>query len=201
MKTLLIKYLPSGKQSNTQKLLDLFLTEIKNENLEVVDLLSEKVPIFNLDSMAAYYKRNYNGQKLDPKESVFLADNDRLIKQFKSADVITIACPMHNFGLPAAVKAYMDAIIFKGETFDYNKKMMSGRKALVLFTSGGSYNDKFVNLEYPNWDTLTMAVKINFNFMGFDNIEVIGSSLRENEDQKLADAKIKIKNLVANYYN
>lgn len=200
MKTLIIKYLPSGEQSNTKKLLDLFLTEIPNKDLEIVDLLSEKVPVFNLESMAAYYKRNYNGQKLDPKESVYLADNDRLIKQFKSANVIVIACPMHNFGLPAAVKAYIDAIMFKGETFDYNKKMMSGKKGLVLFTSGGSYNDKFVNLEYPNWDTLTMAVKINFNFMGFDNIEVISSSLREDESKKLSEAKTKIKNLTNHYY-
>ncbi len=200
MRTLVIKYLPSGEQSKTKKLLDLFLHEAKSSELEMVDLLIEKVPIFSLKSMEAYYKRNYNGQELTVQEALYLADNDRLIKQFKSADVVVIACPMHNFGLPAIVKAYIDAIMFKGETFDYNKKVMSGKKSLVLFTSGGSYNDKFVNLEYPNWDTLTMLVKISFNFMGFDVIEVIGSSIRENEDQKLLEAKAKIKDFARSCY-
>ena len=47
MKTLIIKYLPTGEKSQTKKLLDLFLQETKNQNIEVVDLLKEEIPIFD----------------------------------------------------------------------------------------------------------------------------------------------------------
>ena len=54
MKTLIVKYLPTGADSKTKMLLDLFLEEIKGQDFEVVDLLKEQVPIFNEDSMQAY---------------------------------------------------------------------------------------------------------------------------------------------------
>lgn len=205
MKTLLVKYLPSGEQSNTKKLLDIFLNEtatLKHE-MEVVDLLKTELPLFDEHSIQAYYKRNYRGEKLTADEEKMLEVNDKLSQQLKSADILVMAYPMHNFGIPAAVKAYLDAVILKGYTFDPGKKMMAGKKSLTLFTSGGIYGDKVVNLEYPNWNTLLMSAKINFNFMGYDESEVIGTSLREIEEQpaRLAEMKDKISNVVKKFYS
>ena len=72
MKTLIIKYLPTGEKSQTKKLLDLFLQETKNQNIEVVDLLKEEIPIFDESNIQAYYKRNYGGQKLNESEAKLL---------------------------------------------------------------------------------------------------------------------------------
>ena len=200
MKTLLVTYLPSGENSNTKKLLDLFLKEEKVKNVETIDLLEYTPPIFNNKSINAYYKRNYGGHELSESEANLLKENDRLIKQLKSADILVMAYPMHNFSMPAAVKAYLDAVIFNGETFEMGKKMMAGRKALTLFTSGGIYNKDMVNLEYPNWNNLALTAKINFNFMGFDEAQVIGTSLRENAEEKLSDAKKQISAVVEKWY-
>ena len=202
MKTLLVTYLPSGQYSKTKKLLDAFLSEIKDSQIEAIDLLNAKIPTFNLDSIPAYYKRNYQNLPLNSKEANLLSENDRLVKQLKSCDILVMAYPMHNFGMPALVKAYLDAVILNGETFEMGKKMMAGKKSLTLFTSGGTYNTELVNLEYPNWDTLTMLAKINFGFMGFDQSEVIGTSLRDpaSEAEKLSQAVIKIKDIVKKWY-
>ncbi len=202
MKTLLIKYLPSGEYSKTKKLLDLFLSEISDHQVETVDLLNEKIPTFNLTSMSAYYKRNYQNLPLNDEEANSLSKNDHLVKQLKSCDILVMAYPMHNFGMPALVKTYLDAVIMNGETFATDKKMMAGKKSLTFFTSGGNYSNNLVNLEYPNWDTLTMLAKINFGFMGFDESEVINTSLRDpaTEAEKLAQVGVKIKDVVKRWY-
>jgi FMN-dependent NADH-azoreductase len=202
MKTLIIKYLPTGENSKTKKLLDLFLQETKNQDIEVIDLLKEKVPLFDEVNIQAYYKRNYGGQKLNESEAKLLEKNDKLIAQLKSADILVMAYPMHNFGMPASVKAYLDAVIFKGETFDYGKKMMAGKKALTLFTSGGVYSEDTFNFDYPNWNSIALITKANFTFMGFDESEIIGTSLRDEatESERIAQSKARITAIVKKWY-
>lgn len=192
MKILVVKYLPSGANSNTKKVLDLFLQTTKSHEISELDLLKNPSPLFNEESIQAYYKRNYGGQKLDEKEAKLLAQNDQLIAQLKACDLLVLAFPMHNFGMPAAVKAYLDAVIFNGETFEMGKKLMAGRKALVLFTAGGIYAEDKFDLNYPNWNAIAFNAKVNFGFMGFDDSEVIGTSLRENAEEKLVEVKEKI---------
>ncbi|MBU6140287.1 MAG: NAD(P)H-dependent oxidoreductase [Proteobacteria bacterium] len=200
MKTLIVKYLPSGANSNTKKLLDIFLEEISGKEIEVLDLLKDHMPIFDEASIQAYYKRNYGGQKLDANEAKLLEKNDQLIAQLKSSDVLVLATPMHNFGFPASIKAYLDAVMFNGETFEMGKKLMSGKKSLTLFTAGGIYAENSFGLDYPNWNTLTMAAKINFGFMGFDESEVIGTSLRSEPEKNLAAAQEKIRSVTKKWY-
>jgi len=199
MKILIVKYLPSGATSNTKKVLDLFLSEVKNHEVQTLDLLKDPAPIFDEESIQAYYKRNYGGQKLDEKEAKLLAKNDKLIAQLKAADLLVMAAPMHNFGIPAAMKAYMDAVIFKGETFEPGKKLMAGKKALVLYTSGGIYSEDKFDLNYPNWNSIILNAKANFSFMGFDDSQVIGTSLRENSEEKLTLLKKEIQKVVEKF--
>ena len=202
MKTLIIKYLPSGEVSNTKKLLDIFLSKIENYPTETVDLLDVEVPIFNELSMKAYYKRNYNNQTLDAKEAQSLEKNDSLIKQLKSASNIVLACPMHNFGFPAQMKAYIDATTFFNETFSYDKKMMSGKKILTIFSSGGIYPNETFNLDYPNWNSIALTAHATFNFMGFDEVKTIGTSLRgeENIIKNLPKISNEITDIVKKWY-
>jgi len=200
MKTLIVKYLPSGANSNTKKLLDLFLAEISGQEIEEIDLLKDQMPIFNEASIQAYYKRNYGGQKLDSNEAKLLEKNDQLIAQLKSADVLVLAAPMHNFGFPAAMKAYLDAVIFNGETFEMGKKLMAQKKALALFTSGGIYSEDKFGFDYPDWNSLALNAKINFSFMGFDEGEVVGTSLRGDAEKNLSEVKEKILKIVKKWY-
>jgi len=203
MKTLIVKYLPSGEASNTKKILDIFLSKIEKYPVEILDLLTTEVPIFNELSIKAYYKRNYNNQPLDASEAKLLAKNDLLIQQFKSASQIVLVCPMHNFGFPALMKAYIDAVVFFNETFSYEKKMMSGKKILTIFSSGGEYPNETFNFNYPNWNSIALLSHATFNFMGFDEVKTIGASLRgeENTIKNLSILSIEIDNIARQWYN
>jgi len=202
MKTLIVKYLPSGEASNTKKILDIFLSKIEKHPVETLDLLHAEIPIFNELSIKAYYKRNYNNQPLDSSETKLLEKNDILIKQFKSASQIILACPMHNFGFPALMKAYIDAVVFFNETFSYEKKMMSGKKILTIFSSGGQYPNETFNFDYPNWNSIALSSYATFNFMGFDEVKTIGTSLRGEEIaiKNLAKISVEIENIVREWY-
>ncbi len=205
MKTLLIKYLPSGENSNTKKVLDIFLANLnekKSTEIEILDLLKTSIPIFDEKSIGCYYKRNYNNQNLSNDEAMLLAKNDELIRQLKSANFIIIATPMHNFGFPAQVKAYIDAVTFHNETFAYDKKMMQGKKILTIFTSGGQYSSDKFGLDYPNWDALSLSAKLTFNFMGFDEVVSIGTSLRDpaTNQNNLSKITDEINNLINKWY-
>jgi FMN-dependent NADH-azoreductase len=207
MKTLLVHYLPSGEASNTGRLVRMFREELGSRPLEELDLLKNPAPSFTAESLNAYKKRNYGGQKLTPAESACLAHNDRLIAQFKSADVVVVAHPMHNFGMPGPVKTWLDAVEFHGETFAYDANgrpapVMKGHKALSLYTPGGVYPADAAHTSYPNWDTLTQLFKINCAFMGFDKAEVIRTSLMDPSkfDDNLAEAGRQIRAIVKDWY-
>ncbi len=107
MKTLVITYLLRGEQSNTKKLVDCFLANAKNTEVEYLDL-SQKIPeSFTSESLTAYMKRNYMKMELTESEKKSLYVMDEMTKQIKSTDVVVLAFPLYNFSMPGIVKVYL----------------------------------------------------------------------------------------------
>ncbi|WP_299365079.1 NAD(P)H-dependent oxidoreductase [uncultured Paracoccus sp.] len=67
---------------------------------------------------------------------------DALLDEVKAADVLVIALPVYNFGLPAQLKAWIDQLARKGETFRYTEAgpvgLLTGKRAIVAYTSDGT---------------------------------------------------------------
>lgn len=67
--------------------------------------------------------------------------SDELVSELRAADVVLIGLPIYNFGIPAALKAWIDLICRAGETFRYTKAgpegLLSGKRAIVAVASGG----------------------------------------------------------------
>jgi len=143
------------------------------------------------------------GEALAPAPAQAIAKMDRMTAQLKAADIVIVAFPMHNFGLPAPVKAWFDSILLKGQTWDMNASgfvgLMKGKKALILNTSGGSYEGPMAG-----WEHAVSLARTEFTFMGFDAIEAItASGLNANPAQApavIATAVAKINDLVARWY-
>ena len=80
---------------------------------------------------AAVATRNYDSDMFD------------YARQFARADVILIAAPFWNFGLPAVLGAYLELVCSQGVTFDMDKKgnyiSLCRAKKLVFFTTAGGY--------------------------------------------------------------
>lgn len=75
-----------------------------------------------------------------------LAESMTLIDEVRRADVIVIGSPLYNYGLPGALKAWIDQIIRIGETFSFDlgrgdfpiQSTLSG-KTLVVLSSRGEF--------------------------------------------------------------
>ncbi|MBN2145154.1 MAG: NAD(P)H-dependent oxidoreductase [Candidatus Aureabacteria bacterium] len=203
--TLVVSYLPGGKASNTKKLLDYFLENVKNAGIETLDLIKTVPDFFTPASLAVYYERNYGGRKPDPSREGFIKKMDNMTRQLQSAEVAVLVYPMHNFSIPAAVKAWFDSVMQKGQTWDVSSKggflgKLSGKKALVLSTSGGVYEG-----DTASYDLATPVVRTEFLFMGFSEVEFISAggmnSLPENKKKESLDhARKKIGEIIAKWY-
>ncbi|MBN2681519.1 MAG: NAD(P)H-dependent oxidoreductase [Bacteroidales bacterium] len=180
MKTLIVSYLPGGSYSNTKQLFDHILGELKNTEVEHLNLLETSPDFFNNESIMAYYSRNYQGKELNQAQKDSLKKMDLFANQVSEADLVVMVYPMYNFGMPGIVKTWFDGVMQAGVAFEYGPNgpvgLFKNKKALVLFTSGGSYSEKKYSGKYPDWDTISLLSEIEFSFMGFSDVEVVSAS-------------------------
>jgi len=98
-----------------------------------------------------------------------LALSDRLIAEIKEADVLLIGMPMYNFGMPAALKAWIDLVARPKVTFAYTENgpvgLLEGKKAHVAVATGG------VPVGAP-MDFATPHLQQVLRFIGIDDITV-----------------------------
>ncbi len=203
-KTLIVQYAPRMERSSTLALTNHFKSKAKG-TVEVQDLAHNLPPMFDEKSLSAYYKKYYNKKPLDEGEKKHIEAFEKLMRQFKSADIVVVAYPMYNFSMPAAVKAYFDAILLKGETWDMGNEgyigLMKSKKAVLITTSGGVYDKESGTLAYDHSKSLTAGL---FNFMGFGKVEVVSAEglnmMVESKDKIMQNAKDRLDAIAKEYY-
>lgn len=123
-----------------------------------------------------------------PEQTRIVAEADALIQEVQEADILVVAAPMYNFGIPSQLKAWLDYIARAGTTFRYTENGPEGlikNKTLYLVTTrGGQYRNTAADSEVPHLQTY-------FSFLGFEDIRVIyAEGLNMGlKDQGLASAK------------
>ncbi len=69
--------------------------------------------------------------------------SDKLIEELRSAAVIVIGDPMHNFTISARLKAWLDQVVRFGKTFSFGESgpngLLTGKKVYVFTSRGGAY--------------------------------------------------------------
>jgi FMN-dependent NADH-azoreductase len=70
--------------------------------------------------------------------------SEELIQELENADAVVIATPMHNFGVPSVLKAWIDHVVRAGRTFEITAAGKQGRLAdrpvWIAVASGGRYS-------------------------------------------------------------
>ena len=179
-KTLVVSYTPR-EGSNTNKLLDHFLTQTEGKTeVEMLDLAANPVPMFTKQPLNAYVKRNFGGQELSAEEAKSLEAIDQMCEQVMHADYIVLAYPIYNFTFPGPVKCWFDAVLQSGKTFRYTETgfegLLKGKKALVITTSGGDYTSNSA------WDFSTPLAHGELSFVGIEpKVITAGGMSMDNE--------------------
>lgn len=76
-----------------------------------------------------------------------------LIAEVQAAEVIVLGVPMYNFGVPAQLKNWIDAISRNGVTFRYTENgpegLLKGKKVYVALARGGRYRGTEADSQVP----------------------------------------------------
>lgn len=83
-------------------------------------------------------------EKRDADMHAALAWSDAALAELEAADLLVIGAPMYNYGLPGALKAWLDQVIRIGRSFSFDlsrgdwpiEPIMSGKRLVVLSARG-----------------------------------------------------------------
>jgi FMN-dependent NADH-azoreductase len=105
-----------------------------------------------------------------PEQAARVALDDALIAEIQAADVVVLGVPMYNFGVPASLKNWIDAIARVGATFRYTEKgpegLLNGKKVYVALTRGGKYRNTAADTQAP-------YLKMVFSFLGLTDVAFV----------------------------
>ena len=100
--------------------------------------------------------------------------SDQAIDELIAADIIVIGAPMWNFGIPSALKAWIDHVVRAGRTFKYGVNgpeslLPKGKKVIIVSSRGGVYSDGPMKL-MDHQETYLSAV---LSFIGLTDVSFV----------------------------
>lgn len=103
-----------------------------------------------------------------------LALSDELIAELEAADEYVIGVPMHNFGVAATFKLWVDQVARVNKTFSYATGspvgLLKGKKATVTIASGGVYGE---GSAFASYDFTKPYIATVLGFMGVADVKFV----------------------------
>jgi FMN-dependent NADH-azoreductase len=128
------------------------------------DLNATVIPPVNAEWIGAAYTPE--GART-PQQKELLSLSDSLLAELEQADEYVFGVPMHNFGVPSALKLWIDQIARVGRTFSYAdgrpKGLMVGKKATFIIATGGIYD---AQAQMASFNFVEPYLRSVFGFLG-----------------------------------
>ncbi|MGB0749272.1 MAG: FMN-dependent NADH-azoreductase [Magnetospiraceae bacterium] len=173
---LVITSSPLGAASTSRKLADSFVQQWQEKQgpVSVVtrDLSTDPLPHLDGILLGGFTKPE---AEQSPQEKAANARSLALIDEVRQADVVVIAAPMHNFGVPSTLKAWIDHVVRAGHTFKYTEQgpvgLLDGKRAFVLTSHGGMYSSG----PSASMNHATPYLKVVLGFIGISDTVVVSA--------------------------
>jgi len=125
-------------QSST-RIISQYLVDALDRPVISRDLAQHALPAISAQDLIAVHGSS------DSQRASFqaqLALSDQLIDELKAADTLVLAAPMYNFGIPASLKQWIDAICRAGVSFRYSEQgpvgLLDVSRAFIVTATGGT---------------------------------------------------------------
>lgn len=119
--------------------------------VDTLDVWETALPEFDGEAMEAKYA-GLTGQALTAGQQAAWDGIRGLADRFWKADVVVLAVPMWNFGIPYRLKHLIDAVSQKDVLFTFDERgligMLGGRKAVIVAARGVALGEGFPAAEY-----------------------------------------------------
>jgi len=169
---------PRGLESNTGRVSSMLIEALdeQDDDLQVatLDLFKADLPAVAGRNIESKYKL-MTGQELDAPAKESWSHIEKTIQQFLAADIYVLTVPMWNFGVPYALKYYIDAIVQPGYLFHYlpdgrPEGLVLDRKMICVTSRGGDYSGYM-----KSFDFLESYLRTIFGFVGITDIHFINA--------------------------
>lgn len=155
---------------NSSKLTEHFIAALQqSEQIDVkkIELYDSELSHLSATEMQAWMTPPEDRTE---EQKTLATISDNLIDDLQKADTVVLGVPMYNFGIPSALKAWIDRVARAGVTFRYTENgpegLLSNKKVYVLAARGGKY-------EGTPKDTQTHYLKDFFAFIGLTDVEFV----------------------------
>lgn len=158
------------------------------------DLSAAPVPHLDGATFAAF---GTDPEERTAEQAALVEYSDALIEELRAADVVILTAPMYNFGIPSALKAWIDQIARAGVTFKYTSEgpqgLLGDKRVIVVTTRGGNYRD-------TDADNHTPYLLQTLGFLGLGEPEMVyveGLARSAQREEALKKAEEEVAALVA----
>jgi FMN-dependent NADH-azoreductase len=109
-------------------------------------------------------------EKHTQEQAARVAQDDTLIAEIQAADIVVLGVPMYNFGVPAQLKNWIDAVTRAKVTFRYTASgpegLLKGKKVYVALTRGGKYRNTPADTQVP-------YLRMVLGFLGMTDVQFV----------------------------
>lgn len=165
---------PLGSDSYSQRIADSVLNELKAQyrrtKFVLRDLSEDSPPHINRESITAASSQL---QEQTAEQKKTLALSDELTSELINADIIVIAVPIYNFGIPSTLKAWIDHVVRRGRTFSDTtsgpKGLLHNKRAILILAGGDLHSESSASL----LDLHEPYLRAVLEFIGITDVEVV----------------------------
>lgn len=157
------------------------------------DLVAEALPHLEASELGAW---QVPAGERSAEQRELASRSDALIRELLDHDVLVLAVPLYNLGIPSQLKAWFDRILRAGETFRYTESgpqgLVEGKRAVILAARGGQYAG-------TEMDSQTPHLKGMLGLIGITEVDVVfaeGLNMGK-RDAAIEEARQAIDGLVA----
>ncbi len=131
------------------------------------DVVANALPHLAIEELGAWQTP---ADERTVEQQALAAHSDELLAELRANDVLVLAVPMYNLGIPSQLKAWFDRVLRAGETFRYTENgpqgLIEGKRAIILAARGGQYAG-------TEFDSQTPHLKTMLGLMGISDVEVV----------------------------
>ena len=143
------------------------LQENPGARLQVLDLASNPVPVFDDAAITALFTP---ADQRNAQQQARADQSMALVKQLQQADALVLGVPMYNFGISSQLTDWIDNVSLNQVTFRYTANgpegLLQNKRALVGFARGGLYRG-------TEADTQTPYFKAWLKFVGIEDVQFV----------------------------
>lgn len=111
-----------------------------------------------------------------------LAHSDELIDELLAADELVLVAPVYNFGIPAALKAWVDQVLRAGRTFRFGEHgpvgLATAQRAWIVTASGSTRVGSELDFNTP-------YLRAVLDFIGVPDVRVIAADAHQLDHESI----------------